>query len=109
MSQDQTYVTIIKKLIEECGMTREDIAREGGFSLQSIYNWEDGSRLPQPTKRETLRKMARNHKVAHSESNLDLTLLEPEQRDLLNAIYDYLMKEVIAKNADSRAKSKDKN
>lgn len=93
MTQDQTYSVIIKKLMKECNMTLHDIAREGKFSIQSMYNWESGERLPQPDKREKLLSLAKEHQISRSENSLDLTFLSYEQREVLLAVYDYITKE----------------
>ena len=93
MEKDETYSLIIKALVSEQGMTLEQIAREGHFSLQSIYNWENGDHLPHPAKREKLKEMAKAHNITHIRSSLDLTCLPSDARAILVSLYEYLLKE----------------
>lgn len=104
MDKDETYSLIIKALVNERGMTLEEIAKEGNFSLQSIYNWENGDHLPHPEKREKLKEIAKAHNVNNILSVIDLTTLPADAREILVALYQYLLKE---SQLDKAAKSED--
>ncbi len=93
MDKDETYSLIIKALVNERGMTLEQIAREGNFSLQSMYNWEKGDHLPHPEKREKLKEIAKAHNVTNVFSSLDLTCLPADARKIMVSLYEYLLKE----------------
>lgn len=93
MDKDETYSLIIKALVNERGMTLEQIAREGNFSIQSMYNWENGDHLPQFSKREKLKEIAKAHNVTNILSSLDLTCLSAGAREIMVSLYEYLLKE----------------
>lgn len=104
MKKDETYSLIIKALVNEHGMTLEQIAKEGNFSLQSIYNWESGEHLPHPKKREKLKEIAKAHNVNNVWSALDLTVLPAEAREVITTLYHYLVKESQLKKAAENEK-----
>ncbi len=110
MDKDETYSLIIKALVNERGMTLEQIAKEGNFSLQSMYNWENGDHLPHPEKREKLKEIAKAHNVNNILSTLDLTVLSAEARQIITTLYHYLVKESqLEKASESGKKKEDSN
>jgi transcriptional regulator with XRE-family HTH domain len=89
-NSDDTYTELIRELQEKCGMTFADIAAEGGFSQQSIYNWVRGTYEPDKTSRERIRRMAKDHNVYENDSSLSLLGLNHEQKAIIKDLRDSL-------------------
>ena len=56
-SENKWVVETIDSLLDDFGLSREEIAARIGCSLQSLYNWQWGRNAPQAKSRRRLRAL----------------------------------------------------
>ncbi len=87
------YAELICLLETSCGMSIEQIAKEGRFSRQSINNWRRGLCQPDKTNKANLLAISKAHGLELPSNYLSLDGLDAYQKYMVKSLRDQLLKQ----------------